>query len=478
MYAVRREKGVCELSNVKIWKPIRFDDRWLSVDTSAFDTIASSWLKYRSTISDSLDLLQPFMEQLKREHAIETGIIERLYDLDEGITETLIKEGLIDSLVQHEDTETPEYTMALIHDQFEALDGVFSFVKEERKLTTSFIKELHSVLTRHQEYTEAITPDGKYVRIPLLRGEYKKQPNNPRRADGTIFEYCPPLNVTEEMERLMQINADLIQKGIHVLIRAAFFHHGFSTIHPFQDGNGRVIRILVSMILIKDGYFPFTIARHERKSYILSLEGADSGEYQQLIDLISSNQIRAINNALITQKLSEIKRKLEDDDKTEYGKLMKVRNDIFDNILVLQIKNFINAELLPVFNDRITFSVHQSGSIILPYVEEHAKQAGIVFKGEISDRYITITINDDRNEYYLYIFLYSCGEDNKIIEIGSRVEYSIDPAKTKYHHKYLPKSRKMILLSLPRDKMIELITQRINSIMLEFLIIISNDIRS
>ena len=266
------------MAEVKIWKPVEFDGHWLNVDTSAFDKAVPSWEQYRTALKDSPEKLQPFIEQLKREHAIETGVIERLYDLDEGVTETLIKEGLIDSLVQHEDTKNPELTMALIHDQFEALDGVFSFVKEERKLSTSFIKELHSALTVHQLFTDAVTPEGVFVQQPLLRGEYKQHPNNPKRLDGTVFEYCPPVNVPQEMENLLRINDELVQKGVHVLIRAAFFHHAFSTIHPFQDGNGRVVRILVSMILIKDGYFPFTVVRKDRKDYILALEKADGGE--------------------------------------------------------------------------------------------------------------------------------------------------------------------------------------------------------
>jgi Fic family protein len=280
---------------VKIWKPIAFDERWLNVDTSAFDAVAPSWENYRAALRDSPEKYQPFIEQLKREHAIETGIIEGLYFLDVGITQTLVKEGLIDSLVSHADSKTPLLTMALIHDQFDALDGIFSFVKEERKLTASFIKELHSVLTRHQEYAEAITPGGKYVQIPLLRGEYKKRPNNPRRPDGTVFEYCPPLNVAEEMDTLIGIYGDLLRKQVHVLIRAAFFHHAFSTIHPFQDGNGRVARILASMILVKDGYFPFTVAREDRKDYITALEKADAGSYQPLVGLVSDIQIRALS---------------------------------------------------------------------------------------------------------------------------------------------------------------------------------------
>lgn len=126
------------------------------------------------------------------------------------------------------------------------------------------------------------------------------------------------------MEKLLKINRDLLEKKVHVLIRAAFFHHAFSTIHPFQDGNGRVVRILASLILIKDGYFPFTVVRKDRKRYIQALEMADTGEYQLLIDMIAENQIKAIGRVITEDKLIEISKQL--------AKLAILDKDAFEKI--------------------------------------------------------------------------------------------------------------------------------------------------
>jgi hypothetical protein len=54
--------GVQEMPEVKIWKPIEFDETWLEVDTSAFDAVAPSWENYRETMKDSPEKLQPFIE--------------------------------------------------------------------------------------------------------------------------------------------------------------------------------------------------------------------------------------------------------------------------------------------------------------------------------------------------------------------------------------------------------------------------------
>ena len=52
-------------------------------------------------------------------------------------------------------------------------------------------------------------------------------------------------------------------------IQAAWLHHRFTQIHPFQDGNGRVARTLASLIFIRQGLFPVVITQNDRQEYIL-----------------------------------------------------------------------------------------------------------------------------------------------------------------------------------------------------------------
>ena len=184
-----------------------------------------------------------FMEQLKRKQAIDTGIIERMYDLKRRITETFIKEGFVDAYLKHGDSDIEgNLLMKYLGDNFEAIDFIFDFVKNNRQLSVSYIKELHSLITRHQEVTDAIDQFGHHVKISLLKGEFKVAPNNPVR-DHTIYHYCPPEQVASEMDHLIRIyNSEL--SGVHILVKAAFLHHAFVQIHPFQDGNGRIARLL------------------------------------------------------------------------------------------------------------------------------------------------------------------------------------------------------------------------------------------
>ena len=163
-----------------IWEPITFDVNWLKTSTLKLDNILPSWTRKRELFKENEPEYQRFIDRLKRQQAIETGIIERLYDLKEGITETFIREGFIDTYLQHGDTNIrPSLLMHYLKDHFEAIDFIFDFVKSNRRITKSFILELHQLITAHQDQVEAQDQLGRIVKVDLLKGQFKQFPNNP-----------------------------------------------------------------------------------------------------------------------------------------------------------------------------------------------------------------------------------------------------------------------------------------------------------
>jgi len=273
-----------------IWKPVAFDPAWLRVDTSRLDAMMPEWLDQREFFIHHREQYDAFLARIKRRQAIETGVIEGLYDISRGATETLIKEGFIESYVGHADSTIPTgQLMDLLQDQFDALDIIFAFIKQERLLSTCYIKELHALTTRSQLTAEGRDIFGRRTPIPLLHGTFKKRPNNPSK-DGTVFLYCRPEQVDSEMDALVEIfNKQL--GDANAIVRAAWLHLAFVQIHPFQDGNGRIARLLASFVLIKENLFPFTVERYGRKKYIDALEAADEGDYQALVDIIMDDQL-------------------------------------------------------------------------------------------------------------------------------------------------------------------------------------------
>ncbi len=294
-----------DIKIINIWDFIEFSQVWSDCDTSKLDEISPSWFRRKEELERTSTEYIEFMDKLKRQHAIETGIIERMYDISKGVTETLIEKGFAETLISHgdySDNLTKDQLMNHLKDHLFAVDFVFDFVKDDRKLTVGFIKELHQVVTNHQDYAEGRDQFGIKTKIPLIKGKFKVQVNNPSRQDGInkiTFKYCHPDHVDAEMDNLIIIYEKLLSENIHPLIIAAWFHHAFSIIHPFQDGNGRLARLLASLIFIKFGYFPLTVLREDSKNlYINSLEKADNGLPQPLVDYFIDLQRTNIEKAL------------------------------------------------------------------------------------------------------------------------------------------------------------------------------------
>src|SRR5438128_1640507 len=68
--------------------------------------------------------------------------------------------------------------------------------------------------------------------------------------------------------------------------RASIAHHDFEALHPFTDGNGRVGRLLLNLMLMQDGYPPALVLREWRSRYIQALQQAHVGEYTPLVNLV------------------------------------------------------------------------------------------------------------------------------------------------------------------------------------------------
>jgi Fic family protein len=130
----------------------------------------------------------------------------------------------------------------------EVMDAVFDS-HDSITFSENYIKQLHSMLLRHS------TKDERH------RGEYKKLPNNVEAFDangrsvGVVFETVAPFDTPFRMQELVAWTREaLADRAWHPLIVVGFFNVVFLEIHPFQDGNGRLSRVLTTLLLLQAGY--------------------------------------------------------------------------------------------------------------------------------------------------------------------------------------------------------------------------------
>jgi len=139
-------------------------------------------------------------------------------------------------------------------------------------LTENFVRQLHRDLLRHSDKDER------------HRGIYKTSPNNVVAFDadgkqiGVVFETATPFETPQRMAELIGwTNAALETKRLHPLLVIGIFTVTFLAIHPFQDGNGRLSRILTTLLLLRSGYAytPYSslesVIENSKEGYYLAL---------------------------------------------------------------------------------------------------------------------------------------------------------------------------------------------------------------
>lgn len=167
----------------------------------------------------------------------------------------------------------------------EAIDYLYAIIKEERPLTQGAIKEFNALLLSGVTTTPAVNQEGKRIEKPARPGEYKTLPNHVLQPDGTMFYYVEPLQVPGEMDELIQwVHHHL--EALHPAIVGAVAHYNLVRIHPFDDGNGRVSRLLMNLLLIQKKFSPAIVRMEQRRNYLDGLKAADQNDLNPFIEFI------------------------------------------------------------------------------------------------------------------------------------------------------------------------------------------------
>lgn len=234
---------------------------------ASIDEFKGAWRAFQNIAPDRLNLLRKVatVESIGSSTRIE-GV-----KLTDGEVERLLSGIGLKHFRSRDEQEVAGYA--------EAMNLVFESYGDI-PVTENHIKQLHQILLKHS---------AKDVRH---RGDYKKLPNNVEAFDaegksvGVIFETATPFDTPRKMRELVEwFDKETTANRHHVLLLIAVFIVHFLAIHPFQDGNGRLSRILTTLFLLKAGYLyvPYSslerVIEENKDRYYLALRRAQSSLY-------------------------------------------------------------------------------------------------------------------------------------------------------------------------------------------------------
>lgn len=227
---------------------------------SEIDEFKGSWKALNTQSPERLEALRHVatIESIGSSTRIEGS---KLSDSD---IEALLSNTTTQSFESRDEQEVAGYA--------EVMETIFENF-DEIPLSENYVKQLHAMLLRHS------TKDDRH------RGEYKTHTNHIEAFDtegkslGVIFEATSPFNTPREMQELISWTREsLNDAAYHPLIVTAVFNVMFLAIHPFQDGNGRLSRVLITLLLLKTGYsyIPYSslesIIEKNKDAYYLALQ--------------------------------------------------------------------------------------------------------------------------------------------------------------------------------------------------------------
>jgi Fic family protein len=262
------------------------------------------------------------------------------------------------------DKSTGDHDMREL-EEMKAHDVAVGMIREwakegERPLTERDICDLNQVILVRPYWKEAMTIDGQSTRRQIDVGTYKRHPNSVRLSNGEMFNYASPTETPRMMGELIQWFRE--QHGVNPIALASEFHHRFILIHPFDDGNGRVARLVVNMILMQYGYQPTVIKTADKLKYIGALQRADAGDLSAFVAYLSEQAIRSLELAIRAARGEDIEEK---DDAEKRFELLKRRLKGVDTERTIQ-KQFDKGVYLEIIQswaikmfDGVISSLHQ-----------------------------------------------------------------------------------------------------------------------
>lgn len=149
-------------------------------------------------------------------------------------------------------------------------------MESRQPLTQHFIRTLHKTLLREDYTVYRNLPGGVQTSYIVHAGQYKTRPNSVITRYGDRFEYASPEETPALMSELVDWYNEAEREGkLSPVELAILFHYRYIRIHSFEDGNGRIARLMMNYILSRHNYPMIVVRSRLKKDYLEALHQAD-----------------------------------------------------------------------------------------------------------------------------------------------------------------------------------------------------------
>ncbi len=300
----------------------------------------------------------------------------------------------------------------------EAVKEIEEVVRQERPLTESFIRELHTLILKAPYERPAQTLEG----IPTVRriaiGQYKTSHNHVQTQTGEMFYFASPEETPAKMEELMKwYNENLNTESIHAVLFATEFHYRFIRIHPFDDGNGRIARLVMNFILMQKGYPPAIIKSEDKEEYYNALQQADAGQIEYFFNYLCIQVVHSLELMIKGAKGEDV-----DEDQDLDKKLALLKKKLIEEKIILESKKVnLKDEFVHLYDSWLKYFFEKFVLTVQKFNEFFEKGNHRIF---LSNNDETISFSNESSPDILSKFQESLSSKNFTL-IGNHLKYEI-----------------------------------------------------
>ncbi|KAH0586765.1 hypothetical protein H2248_007971 [Termitomyces sp. 'cryptogamus'] len=250
--------------------------RQIHAPPSGYEQVKEEW---SSLVKDNSEFLAKYLRHV----AVETNIIEDTFLLTTECLHNIIRDGVSPAIIVTEyDSETHDRDIikSILNDTLEAYEAMLLLARTPVNLTRRTICHIHSLLMKTCQFHNF---DGRYVPPGRTRTETMQ---TVIVGSSRPIQCCPYAKVDDELDAICRISEKWIDTSDSSLAAASWLHLVLARCHPFNDGNGRLSRIMASIPLIQAGYPPIAISMIRRPMYYQAINEAYDGNHSLFIQCI------------------------------------------------------------------------------------------------------------------------------------------------------------------------------------------------
>ena len=253
--------------------PIAWAERML--DESRLSVINQRWvaIQTKETLA---------VQQFMRLACVASNVLENVFQLDGLSWSRLIRMGFfensIDGISVRSRIKKPKKIVRILNNTLDAMESLSKFLDNVVEFNCDFIRVIHRTMLKDDNIEEMEIEEGMSGYRLIATGKFRSAACLTDHNNGNdMTQFCHHNQIEAEMDRYCDRVRDILANypNMDPFMKAAWLQWAFLRIHPFEDGNGRVSRIISSIPLLKMCFPPIVVSPKNKNEYFAAIHAAD-----------------------------------------------------------------------------------------------------------------------------------------------------------------------------------------------------------